>query len=260
MTAWRPGDPATALPTLLAAVMFDLDDTLFPEHAFVDSGFRAVAAFLAPRLGEAPADLLARLWALHARDGRGRLFDALLAEHGAADDEDLVLACVLAYRTHAPRLEPFPGVAELLKALAGRAIRLGLVSDGSPAVQHRKLAALGPVAARFEAVVMTAELGATFGKPSPVPFRVACRLLDVPPTATVYVGNDPRKDFAGARAAGLASIRVGRAPDEGGGRSIVTPPGGDADVAVDDVPALVGLLIAAGVLAEPAAPRAGIPR
>jgi putative hydrolase of the HAD superfamily len=223
------------------AVLFDLDDTLYPERQFVDGGFRAVARFLAARSevsASSEAALVDRLWALHARDGRGRLFDTLLGELGQGDDPDLVLACLLVYRNHPTRLEPFPGVPALMDGLHTAGVRTGVLSDGNAAVQTRKLAGLGGVADRLDAVVMTDLLGPGHAKPSPVAFRVACRLLDVPPSATIYVGNDPRKDFAGARAAGLATIRIGPVPDEGGPIAIESTPADDADLAVDSIEAL----------------------
>jgi len=250
-----PAGGSSAVPRPPRAVLFDLDDTLYPEHAFVDGGFLAVGDLLAPRLNAPSEQLAARLWALHAETGRGRLFDALLAEHGVHDDPDLVLACVLVYRTHRPRIRPYDGVTDALDAIVRAGARLGIVSDGSASVQHRKLAGLGPIAARFEAVVMTDELGVGFAKPSPVPFRVACRLLDVPATSAVYVGNDPRKDFKGARDAGLATIRMGRVPDEGGGRIIAVDPADDADRTIEDFPALAALV--AGWAQDPGPRRAG---
>jgi putative hydrolase of the HAD superfamily len=228
------------------AVLFDLDDTLFPEHEFVDGGFRAVAAFLAARTGRSAQDLTDRLWALHRRDGRGRLFDALveaLDEIAAIDESELVRACLLVYRGHHPDLELFPGALELIERLRRDGIRTGIVSDGNAYVQSRKLAGLHGLADAFDVVVLTDLLGSGFSKPSPVPFRVACRLLDVEPSATIYVGNDPRKDFAGARAAGLRTIRFGSVPDEGGGTPVVAGPVDDADVAVDTFAALEPVLI-----------------
>lgn len=231
------------------AVLFDLDDTLYPEHDFVDGGFRAVAAFLAARTGRSAPDLADRLWALHGRDGRGRLFDTLVDEleplgaPGARSGADLVSTCLLVYRTHHPELEPFPGAVALIERLRRQRIRTGIVSDGNAYVQSRKLAGLRGLADAFDAVVLTDLLGPGFAKPSPMPFEVACQLLDVEPSATIYVGNDPRKDFVGARHAGLRTIRIGSLPDEGGGRPAVADPAGDADVAVDSFATLEPVLM-----------------
>lgn len=211
------------------AVLFDLDDTLYPERTFVDGGFRAVGRFLAPRLGRSSASIAHRLRVLHDQDGRGRLFDTLLAESGVEDDPELVLATVLVYRTHRPRLRPFDDVVAGLDRLRDARIPTGLVSDGLPSVQRRKLGALPHVARRLDVVVMTDELGRSHAKPSPDGFLVACRLLDVDPTEAVYVANDPRKDFEGARSAGLRTIRTGLLPDEGGATKVRPDDGLDAD-------------------------------
>lgn len=226
----------------LRAVLFDLDDTLYPERQFVDGGFRAVARFLAGPSGRAETELAARLWELHLRDGRGRLFDTLLGELGLGNDPDLVPACLLVYRTHPTRLTPVPGAEALLDRLRGAGVRTGLVSDGNGAVQSRKLAGLAGIAARLDAVVLTDELGPGHAKPSPVPFRVACWLLDILPSATIYVGNDPRKDFIGARSAGLRTIRIGSLPDEGGSTTIEVKAPDDADLAVASLDALATML------------------
>ena len=54
------------------------------------------------------------------------------------------------------------------------------------------------------------------------------------PALTTYVANDPRKDFVGARDAGLRTIRVGHVPDEGGCQTWRTfDPSADADRTVE---------------------------
>ena len=228
--------------TAIGAALFDLDDTLYPERSFVDGGFRSVGRFLGRLTGRSPASIARHLAALHERDGRGRLFDTLLAELDQPSDPDLVLAALQVYRTHRPRLAPFPAVVDALRRLRAAGIATGLVSDGLSAVQHRKLAALRGVAGQIDVVVMTDELGPGHAKPSATPFRVACRLLEVEPAQAVYVANDPRKDFIGAREAGLATIRTGRLPDEGGGAVVSVADGVDADLIVDafaDIPPIL---------------------
>lgn len=232
-----------ALPRPPRAVLFDLDDTLYPERQFVDGGFRAVARFLSGRSGRSAEELTARLWELHARDGRGRLFDTLLDELGAGHDPDLVLSCLLSYRTHEAQLVPFSGATDVLDALRAEGIRTGLLSDGLSSVQRHKLEGLPSLGHRLDLIVLTDELGPPYAKPSPVAFRVACRLLEVPPAMTIYVANDPRKDFRGAREAELFTIRLGLLPDEGASVDIRTGGADDADVAVDSFASLSGLLL-----------------
>ena len=219
-----------------AAILFDLDDTLYPERQFVDGGFAAVARFVAALTDRSsPDELTRRLIALHDQQGRGRLFDTLLAEIGLPIDRDLVLACVLTYRTHEPSLLPFPGVVDALRRIRAAGIRTGLVSDGHAATQHRKLTALPDVEDLLDVVVMTDDLGDEHAKPSKMPFLVAARLLGIAPADAVYVANDSRKDFLGARGAGLRTIRVGRPPDEGGAATTAAPSDADADLVVDTI-------------------------
>ena len=237
-------------PGLPSAVLFDLDDTLYPERQFVDGGFRAVARFLAPMTGVQATTLAARVRVLHDRDGRGRLFDTVLAELGLGHDSDLILACVLTYRTHRPRLTPFDGAIDGIDAVRAAGVPVGLVSDGHGAVQRRKLAALSGLTRRLDAVVLTDELGAAYAKPSPVAFRVACLLLEAEPARAVYVGNDPRKDFAGAREAGLRTIRTGRSPDLGGATIAGGGEPNEADLVIDGMTDLVEAVLRSGPIAR----------
>lgn len=238
----------SAAPT---AVLFDLDDTLYPERVFVHGGFREVAQFLAPTVERPPEALFERLLELHRTEGRGQLFDLLLAEVGRGGDRDLALACVLVYRTYEPKLTAFPGAVDLIDSLRRVGTRTGVVSDGHAAVQRRKLAALPGISSRIDFALFTDELPPGYAKPSPVPFRVACLMLDVAPGSAVYVANDPRKDFAGARAAGLATIRCGLPPDEGRATMDRVAAVDDADQVVEGISALAPLVLAVADDAQP---------
>jgi putative hydrolase of the HAD superfamily len=240
----------TTMPVPVHAVLFDLDDTLYPEHQFVDGGFQAVARFVATRTGLPETALTARLWQLHERDGRGRLFDMLLDETGLGTEPGLVQACIDLYRTHPPSLDPLPGVQVAVSAIRGEGIATGVVTDGTAAVQRRKLRALGELSRGFDVIVLTDELGPGKAKPSPAPFLLACRLLNVEPVASVYVGNDPVKDFRGARDAGLFTIRAGLLPDNGGATTPSFRPADDADVLLGSMASLPQLLLPAAAGSE----------
>ncbi len=188
------------------AVVFDLDDTLYAEEAYVHSGFRAVAAWAAEHLDVPATRGYIELERLFREGVRGRTFDAWLAGHGLSSD-GVVGELVRIYRAHEPAIESFPEVPALLERLAaGHA--LGLLSDGWAEVQNAKLDALG-LRRRFDAVVITGELGRDAWKPSPRGFEAVLeRLGGLAPERSVYVSDNPVKDFLGARRAGLRSIRV----------------------------------------------------
>ncbi|MDX6661076.1 MAG: putative hydrolase of the superfamily [Solirubrobacteraceae bacterium] len=191
------------------AVVLDLDDTLYPEAAYVRSGFRAVAARAQETLGVPAAEGETELVALFEDGVRGDTFDRWLAARGLGGDV-AVNDLVAAYRAHAPEIAPFPEAGALLRRLRADGSAVGLLSDGDPAVQGRKLDALG-LRHAFDAIVVTGELGPDAGKPSPRGFEeVLRRLGDASPGEAVYVSDNPAKDFVGARRAGMRSIRVRR--------------------------------------------------
>ncbi len=196
----------------MRAVLFDLDQTLYPEADFVRGGFRAVAAHLASRCGGTAGALAEEMDSILRREGRGRVFDVLLARHGWSEHVALETLLHL-YRTHVPELRMHADAAELLATLT---VPLGLVTDGHPTAQHHKIAALG-LASRFAAVVCTADIGAQAAKPAATGFRVCLERLGVAATDAVYVGDDPAKDFAAPRALGMRTVRVVRQIESGFG-------------------------------------------
>lgn len=225
-------------------VLFDLDDTLYRELDFVHGGFAAAACLVTAATGRPQDEVVARMVALHARDGRGAIFDHLLEELDCPDPV-LVRAMLLVYRSHPPRIAPFPDVLPVLDRLAADGIPLGILTDGLASVQRRKLEALG-LEGRFAVIVPTGELGDGAAKPSPLGFQVALRLLGLPARRAgeaVYVANDSGKDFAGARAAGLRTVRVRDLPDVGGPGTPASPDqADDADVIADPFATLLDYL------------------
>src|SRR5438445_8584130 len=70
----------------IRAVVFDLDDTLYPEFDFVRSGFRAVATAFPAELGSHDA-AFERLWQTFMTGDRRRVFDNVLSAGAARHSE-----------------------------------------------------------------------------------------------------------------------------------------------------------------------------
>jgi len=195
-------------------VLLDLDDTLYPEREFARGGFRAAAAVLAERLSRSADELFESLWHAFERGVRGSIFDTVLAELNVLYDDALIAELVRAYRSHEPQLRLFEDADRLLELLWPR-YGIGLLTDGIAEMQRRKVKSLG-LQHRVEAIVYSDDFGREHWKPSPIPYLELLRKMLVDPSRAVYVGDNPKKDFIGARRLGLQTIRIRRPDTEHG--------------------------------------------
>jgi putative hydrolase of the HAD superfamily len=228
--------------TKLRAVVFDLDDTLYPEREYVCSGFLAVSDWAARTLGFSAVKTADQLTALYEQGIRGRTFDIWLEKRGIEERRaECLEQMIQTYRAHVPCLKPFPGMRELIMEL-GRSYQLGLVSDGLLSMQQNKWKALA-FGDSFQAVVFSDAFGRACWKPSRVPFEKVLDELGVSPEAAVYVGDNPSKDFIGARQIGMGTVRFRTV---GGEHASANPmsPSHAPDCTVDDIQALGARLFA----------------
>lgn len=186
----------------LKAVVFDLDDTLFPESTYVISGFRAVGQWLESEHGIDHRKAYNELKTLYDSGVRGNTFDIWLSKKGVRVE---VNDMIEVYRSHRPSIELFSEVPPLLVEL-GESYKMGLMTDGYLRVQRRKCEALR-LETFFDVTVFSDSLGRDAWKPDIRPYHVTVTQLGIDPKAAVYVGDNPHKDFLGARRAGLRSIR-----------------------------------------------------
>lgn len=188
------------------AILFDLDDTLFLQAAWLEGAWATVATS-AVGFGVSATVLETHLRQVAAERGSagGGIIDEALARVGRSDVP--VAELVEAFRRHAPSsLATVPGAVELLRR-ARAAFHVGLVTDGDPVIQRAKITALG-LADAFDVIVLSDELGREYRKPHPLPFLRALDCLGVTPRRAVFVGDNPRKDVAGPAAIGMRTVRV----------------------------------------------------
>jgi putative hydrolase of the HAD superfamily len=192
----------------IQGVVLDLDDTLYPELAYVDSGFRMVDKFLSD-VGACEFGKFYSAAKFCFESGqRSRVFDDAIAVLGITDDRFPISELVRIYREHLPTIDLFPDAETWLNRNQGH-YSVGIITDGFSLSQRRKVTAL-KLDSRIPSIVYSDDFGPAFWKPHVRPFREIQSLLGLGPEAMVYVGDNPNKDFKGARDAGWRSIRIRR--------------------------------------------------
>lgn len=186
------------------AVVFDLDDTLYPYRRFKLSGFLAVARHLSARAGlDVRLGFAALASAARGRD-RGHELQACLAQHDLPADWLPELVDVLRY--HEPSLKLPLSSRRTLRALREDGWRVGVLTNGLRSLQAAKVAALG-LAPLVDVVGYATAIGSGQGKPDPEVFAWMARTLAVPAARVVFVGDDEHCDVRGAAAAGMVPVR-----------------------------------------------------
>ncbi|WP_426189845.1 HAD family hydrolase [Massilia sp. DWR3-1-1] len=204
---------ALPLPAWPKAVLFDLDDTLWPIAPVIEQAERQVWAWIeqhAPgiagahsidSLRQARLQKLAREPHFHldlAALRRAGLLDAFAASGDDVGRVDEAMAIFSAARN---LVAPYADVLDGLERL-GRRTLIGSISNG-----NADLRAIG-LDHHFKVSVAAHSFGQA--KPAPAIFLAACAELGVAPAEAVYVGDDVLLDVRGAQQAGLRAVWLNR--------------------------------------------------
>jgi putative hydrolase of the HAD superfamily len=184
-------------------IVFDLDDTLYDETTYVQSGFRAVSKFLNSRFAVSDkyiyADLIKEL-----ENGRGSIFDVVLKRYSIFSKK-LLKECITIYRFHLPKISLSDSGKRCLERFKN--YTLYIVTDGNKVVQYNKIKALG-VDKKVKFYFITHRYGKHHSKPSPYCFDKICKKEKVSPDEVVYIGDNVTKDFVGIKPKGFKTIQV----------------------------------------------------
>jgi putative hydrolase of the HAD superfamily len=192
--------------TEIRCVVFDIDDTLFLERDYVESGLKKVGMWVRDNLGI--PDFFDRAWNLFEVGVRGTIFDEALESCRIKASPELLSTLVQTYRVHEPNISLLPDARSCLEKLHGR-VHLAVITDGPLQSQRAKAHAL-----RLERwmgrIVFTAELAPGLGKPHPGPFRMIEEETGRSGSECVYVADNPIKDFSGPKRLGWSTVRIRR--------------------------------------------------
>jgi len=195
------------------ALLFDLDDTLWPIGpviAAAETGWHAWLAERAPAvtskysvealralrlaLLEKQPELTADLYRL-----RRVALEAVFAETG--EDASHIDGAMQHFNVLRNAVTLFDDVAPVLAELGGM-LRLGVITNG-----NADLEVIG-LHHHFEVALASARFGRA--KPDPSIFLAACEAMGVAPADAVYVGDDLRLDVRGAQSVGMRAVWMNR--------------------------------------------------
>lgn len=210
MTSSLTDTPRRAWPK---AILFDLDDTLWPIAPVIIEAEQKLHAWLAehaPRvadrfsienLRQARLALLATRPEFHLDLGALRRAGLTSAFEEAGEDLDKVELAMIHFFAARNAVVPYDDVIPGLLRLKGRVL-VGSISNGNADLQ-----AIG-LSHHFKVSVAASQLGCA--KPDAAIFHAACDELGVAPEDAVYVGDDVLLDIKGAQQAGLRAVWLNR--------------------------------------------------
>ena len=203
----------------IAAVVLDLDDTLFDQSTAARAG---VAGWLAAH-GLALTETIAAAWfaaeAAHHMDWvlgrvsfaehrRRRLREVLPVVGLPVGDDGALDAMFEQYLEHyQDAWRGFGDVEGALADIRARGLATAVLTNGTEAQQRAKLERVGLLGT--VGPVFTAE-ALRVGKPSPQAFAAVCAALGLAPGRVLHVGDNHALDVVAARAAGLRAVHLDR--------------------------------------------------
>ena len=218
-------------------IVFDLDDTLFPEKEFVYSGFRFVGKWIQSSYGiDSFYEVASNIF---ERGIRGNIFNLALLELNLEEETEIIQRMVNIYRSHKPSLSLHDDAQWAINYYQDKL--LGIITDGFLKVQKNKVEALA-INSCFENIIYTDAYGRENWKPSELPYleMMKYKNFESSKVTLTYIGDNPKKDFVTAKRLGWQTIHICR-PDGEYSRVLVNK-AYQADIKIETLYELANIL------------------
>ncbi len=194
----------------IKAFIFDLDYTLYDEMQFFNSGMKDVSEYVSEKYNIPAKEVYDFCIESVRKEGRGKTYNRLCEEYNLDEDP---MNLVEVYRATRPKLSLYKEAEDVLKLLKDEGKLIGVITDGNATVQEAKVRLLGlfdiiDALVLPDALVVNGETHLT--KPNPVVYEECLKKLGAKPEEAVYIGDNPAKDFWGAKKIGMKTIQIVR--------------------------------------------------
>lgn len=220
---------------MIKAVVFDLDDTLYNEKDFVEGGFYKVCEYLSHKYKVNEKVLFNETKNILYKSGRGKIFNLLCEKFSFSED---INKLVKIYREAMPDLKLYKDSEEIITYLYGK-YKLGVITDGKASVQWNKIKCLG-LEKRFDKIIVTDDLGREYWKPNEYSYRKIIEEFNCRPSEAMYIGDNPTKDFIGAKKVGFLTVRIIR--KNGDNMKLKADTGYEADFSITNLNEIINIL------------------
>lgn len=189
---------------MIKALIFDLDDTLYYEKEYVLEAFKDVAYYLGNKYKKDKEELYIRMKEILETLGRGKIFNLICEENNFKED---IKYLVEIYRNSKPKLNLYEDSLEFLSWAREKGYKLGIITDGCSKVQWNKIKGLD-IEKAVDKIIVTDDYGKEFWKPHEKSYLEMMKWFNIEPNECIYVGDNPNKDFIGARGIGIKAVRI----------------------------------------------------
>ncbi|MED4400908.1 HAD family hydrolase [Metabacillus fastidiosus] len=190
----------------IKAIVFDMDDTLYDEKDYVQSGLTVLDNWV--KFKFKVNGFYETAMTLFEAGERESLFNKTFELLKIRADKKTMNEMLNRYRAHIPQIKLFDDVNWVLSNLT-KEIKVGLLSDGHIEQQANKVRALR-IRGRFHSIILSDRFGRQNWKPSSVPYEHMCMALEVSHYDCLYIGSNVSKDFITAKRLGWKTVHIDR--------------------------------------------------
>jgi N-acetylneuraminate synthase len=188
----------------IKAIVFDLDDTLYPQIAFKRSGFAVVSRWVSENCNRKRSVVSSHLEDILKNYGPSYpyMFDRLVEQLQLK--RNVIAEIVRVFIEHRPKIQCYRGVRTMLAEMR-KYYHLGILTDGRYSVQEKKISAL-ELENKVDSILCSDRLG--LSKPASELFQWFEEKFNLNGRNMMYVGDNPKKDFYGGNKRDWTTVRV----------------------------------------------------